>query len=275
MVELLEMTDRPATVGFQADMAHTLLYTMGYNAPEDAILPRTTTGKISRSSTKPSRNSPTNYAPGPSTSTSPRTTAPFTVLAPTTRPADTVSPPTPPASSTFPATRATGFATKRGPAQALPPHLLGRLHVPQRSHDEAQDLERHPRRHGRGARTTRLASGLIPSPSPGLVSQRLLKPPGSERPHQQLRTFPTRLARLQLHLTVLTPLSLVSTLRPLVVWEPHRHGHGHGHQQSVRPRRGPLVHPAISQQGRRRQGRRLDHGRRSEPSPICSPTSSS
>jgi sugar phosphate isomerase/epimerase len=39
MVELLELTDRPRTVGFQADMAHTLLYTMGYNAPEDAILP--------------------------------------------------------------------------------------------------------------------------------------------------------------------------------------------------------------------------------------------
>src|SRR6266478_8087685 len=39
MVELLELTDRPKTVGFQADMAHTLLYTMGNNAPEDAILP--------------------------------------------------------------------------------------------------------------------------------------------------------------------------------------------------------------------------------------------
>jgi sugar phosphate isomerase/epimerase len=39
MVELLELTDRPATVGFQADMAHTLLYTVGYNAPEDALLP--------------------------------------------------------------------------------------------------------------------------------------------------------------------------------------------------------------------------------------------
>jgi hypothetical protein len=31
--------NRPKTLGFQADMAHTLLYTMGYNAPEDAILP--------------------------------------------------------------------------------------------------------------------------------------------------------------------------------------------------------------------------------------------
>ena len=40
MVQLLELVGRPATVGFQADMAHTLLYTMGYNAPEDAILPQ-------------------------------------------------------------------------------------------------------------------------------------------------------------------------------------------------------------------------------------------
>jgi len=39
MLQLLEGTDRPATLGFQADMAHTLLYTMGYNAPEDALLP--------------------------------------------------------------------------------------------------------------------------------------------------------------------------------------------------------------------------------------------
>ena len=40
MVQLLEMVNMPGTVGFQADMAHTLLYTMGYNAPEDAILPQ-------------------------------------------------------------------------------------------------------------------------------------------------------------------------------------------------------------------------------------------
>ncbi|MFO0809821.1 MAG: TIM barrel protein [Gemmataceae bacterium] len=39
MVQLLELTDRPGVVGFQADMAHTLLYTLGYNAPEDRILP--------------------------------------------------------------------------------------------------------------------------------------------------------------------------------------------------------------------------------------------
>jgi hypothetical protein len=39
MVDLLERVNRPETLGFQADMAHTLLYTLGFNAPEDAILP--------------------------------------------------------------------------------------------------------------------------------------------------------------------------------------------------------------------------------------------
>ncbi len=39
MVQLLEMVGRPETLGFQADMAHTLLFTMGYNSPNDRILP--------------------------------------------------------------------------------------------------------------------------------------------------------------------------------------------------------------------------------------------
>jgi len=39
MVDLLDRVNRPATLGFQADMAHTLLYILGYNAPEDALLP--------------------------------------------------------------------------------------------------------------------------------------------------------------------------------------------------------------------------------------------
>ena len=39
MLDLLERVNRPGTLGFQADMAHTLLYILGYNAPEDAILP--------------------------------------------------------------------------------------------------------------------------------------------------------------------------------------------------------------------------------------------
>ena len=39
MVQLLETVNRPTTLGFQADMAHTLLFTMGYNAPDDRLLP--------------------------------------------------------------------------------------------------------------------------------------------------------------------------------------------------------------------------------------------
>ena len=39
MVEVLEMVNRPKTLGFQADMAHSLLYTLGYNAAEDRLLP--------------------------------------------------------------------------------------------------------------------------------------------------------------------------------------------------------------------------------------------
>ncbi|MCK5863368.1 MAG: TIM barrel protein [Candidatus Hydrogenedentes bacterium] len=39
MAQLLALVDRPDTVGFQADMAHTLLYLLGTNAPEDAVLP--------------------------------------------------------------------------------------------------------------------------------------------------------------------------------------------------------------------------------------------
>jgi sugar phosphate isomerase/epimerase len=39
MLDLLERVGEPETVGFQADMAHTLLYTLGENAPEDRILP--------------------------------------------------------------------------------------------------------------------------------------------------------------------------------------------------------------------------------------------
>ena len=39
MVELLELVGRPKTLGFQADMAHSLLYTLGYNAPDDRLLP--------------------------------------------------------------------------------------------------------------------------------------------------------------------------------------------------------------------------------------------
>jgi len=39
MVDTLEAVDRD-NIGFQADMAHTLLYLLGYNKPDDRILPK-------------------------------------------------------------------------------------------------------------------------------------------------------------------------------------------------------------------------------------------
>ena len=38
MLDLLEEVDMPGTLGFQADLAHTYLYLLGYNAPEHALL---------------------------------------------------------------------------------------------------------------------------------------------------------------------------------------------------------------------------------------------
>jgi sugar phosphate isomerase/epimerase len=38
MVDTLKAVDRP-NIGFQADMSHTLLYLLGYNAPKDRVLP--------------------------------------------------------------------------------------------------------------------------------------------------------------------------------------------------------------------------------------------
>lgn len=41
MVNLLETVDMPKVVGFQADMSHTLLYTLGENAEQHRIVPKT------------------------------------------------------------------------------------------------------------------------------------------------------------------------------------------------------------------------------------------
>ncbi len=40
MVKLLDLVDRPDVLGYQADIAHNLLYLLGYNSPADSILPR-------------------------------------------------------------------------------------------------------------------------------------------------------------------------------------------------------------------------------------------
>ncbi|MEM7461913.1 MAG: TIM barrel protein [Pseudomonadota bacterium] len=38
MAELIEAVDRPDVLGFQADLAHTMLYALGYNAPEHQLI---------------------------------------------------------------------------------------------------------------------------------------------------------------------------------------------------------------------------------------------
>ena len=38
-VNLLEMVNMPGVVGYQADMAHSMLFTLGYNAEKDRLLP--------------------------------------------------------------------------------------------------------------------------------------------------------------------------------------------------------------------------------------------
>src|SRR5665213_941859 len=40
MAQLLEAVNLPKALGFQADMAHTLLYMLGYNAPQHRIVPK-------------------------------------------------------------------------------------------------------------------------------------------------------------------------------------------------------------------------------------------
>ena len=56
MVELLEAVGRPKTVGMQTDMAHTLLFLLGANAPEDRVAAgRLRLVRPAASSTTPSR----------------------------------------------------------------------------------------------------------------------------------------------------------------------------------------------------------------------------
>ena len=75
MCELLELVNRPQTLGFQADMAHTMLFTMGYNAPEDRLLPENFDGRIATNSRQRIGGWPARCVPGQSTFTWRRTMA--------------------------------------------------------------------------------------------------------------------------------------------------------------------------------------------------------
>ncbi len=87
MVDLLEQTNMPGTVGFQADLAHTYLYLLGYNAPEHALLKSALLGRGVRNRLQEDDRRPA--ALDARASTSPRTTARSTAPAATTRPAAT------------------------------------------------------------------------------------------------------------------------------------------------------------------------------------------
>ena len=114
MVDLLEEVDRPKTVGFQADMAHTLLYMLGYNAPEGrASCPKNyeweDQGELDEALEEADRGA------APLDDRFPRRAkrrAPSKAPAPTTRPAATAWPTIRTASSTSRITPATGCATK-------------------------------------------------------------------------------------------------------------------------------------------------------------------
>ena len=143
MVDLLERVGEPETVGFQADMAHTLLYTLGENAPEDRILRRpASTGPIKAGLDAALRTLTTPSAPGRSTSTSPRTTPRVFGSGSHDHTGRHCLPGDPNGKLDIPATPASGSATRTAIlTKAFQAYLLGRLHVPQRGHDAAGDVE--------------------------------------------------------------------------------------------------------------------------------------
>ena len=145
MVELLEMVNRPKTLGFQADMAHSLLYTLGYNAAEDRLLPEDF--DWSKQDVLMDALRKVTHA-----------LRPWTIDFHVAQNDGTVS-----GSGSHDKTgrhcivgdpnRKNGYRRrrwsldaqrKRNPDPRLRAHLLGRLHVPQLRHAGAQNLERHP-----------------------------------------------------------------------------------------------------------------------------------
>ena len=158
MRDLLETVDRPGQVGYQADMAHSMLYTLGYNAeagPHPAR--RTSTGPTRRPSTPPTgkvadalrpwtldfhvaQNDGTVFGSGDHEKTGRH----CRVDDPNGR-LDVV--------------KHAGFwlRDENGDAdEDDAPHLLGRLHAPERGDGGPADLEQRARRHGQGPRRPRL-----------------------------------------------------------------------------------------------------------------------
>ncbi len=153
MLELLDMVGRPETLGFQADMAHTLLYLMGYNAPDAGLLPqgfdfkdeaafdaayKKMTDALTAVDDRLPRRSERRDGLRQRQSRQDRTSLPSRRSQRQAR-----------------HRQAGGLLAPRRKRQAhdpLPTHLLGRLHVPEQRDAEAGHVEQDPGCDGRGAR---------------------------------------------------------------------------------------------------------------------------
>ena len=165
MLQLLEMVDRAGTLGFEADMAHTLLYLLGYNAPEDAILPANFNWRNEdkfeaaycqlTAALRPwtidfhvAQSNATVHGSGSHDKTGRHCL-----------PGDAQGKLDIPLSRRLLAPRRAGRAD-----QADPAHLLGRLHVPQRRDDGPPHLAEHLEGHDRRARQARLGGVALAIP---------------------------------------------------------------------------------------------------------------
>ena len=151
MLDLLEEVGMPETLGFQADMAHTYLYLMGYNAPEHALL-------------KPGYSQDEFYA---AYETMIDKLRPWTIDFHVAQndgqvhgagshdktgkhcPADDPN-------GKLDIVRCAGYWLKDAAEARHPAHLLGRLHVPQRDARNAEHLEQDPRRDAQSTRRARV-----------------------------------------------------------------------------------------------------------------------
>ena len=157
MLRLLETVNRPETLGFQADMAHTLLFTLGYNAPEDRMLPENFDWNRKDLSA--------------ALETLTAALRPWTIDFHVAQNDATVKgsgshdktghhclPKDP--HGKLDIVHDAGFWMRGNdgqPVEGLPAHLLGWLHVPQRHDDESSDLERHSGNYDRRTQRPRLA----------------------------------------------------------------------------------------------------------------------
>jgi hypothetical protein len=125
----------PEALGFQADLAHTYLYLLGYNAPEHALV-------------KPGYSEAEFWLAYESMVAKLR---PWTIDFHVAQNDGQV--------------HGAGAHDKTGSRTRHQAHLLGRLHVPQRHAREPADLEHHPQDHDRRPRRPRLAVKSLHPPT--------------------------------------------------------------------------------------------------------------